>query len=588
MTVFEKILPFLVGALIALTAVLAVLCVRVERRLADRKNINLSNYKEKNSLFYILNDIPVAVISGAAAVMALVLGILCLVNPVIRIYAAVLAALLAVDAIVFYLSFTRKRTERDIRAFDLYYVQVENVLTRKERTMADIRVCQRRVDELRERLLHTVDELNRNLADSISGEFLLELFRPVDATIASYMQEIEQFSLEVEQNFDLAMQEFLANDTVPEFQMVPLRTFDEGEVDDLLASIKTACAERITNVVVEQVDTGAIKSARSLGNIMMLFHRLGVRSDAETMLRFVRSAAVFEDRGALATLLYANKQIPASMVCEIFIPENWEWIVVPEVAVAYNRRELGAILSALLAADRKTMCYQVLSRFSAYQSDLLDAALAEASEENSAVRLARAYRLILSHTYAVGNSGNLHENLAYTLYDRRRGIGMSEDDQRRIEQIVKEQSFWQSREEITELYERASRKGAPLVASATRLLLHYIIAAPTDFLDPVKLCSLLAEYRETLSFGEIMTMRALLAAWLLKNTDSDEVADAVLHELSAMPIAADLRNVPERGEKEAFAAQIFAHLSQNGGERMRSLIYRSESKRALLDRILAF
>ena len=69
MTNFEKMIPFLAAALIILTAVVGVLCARVERRLAARKKIRLSTYKEQSNLFYILNDIPTAVVAGGAALL---------------------------------------------------------------------------------------------------------------------------------------------------------------------------------------------------------------------------------------------------------------------------------------------------------------------------------------------------------------------------------------------------------------------------------------------------------------------------------------------------------------------------------------
>lgn len=587
MTNFEKMIPFLAAALIILTAVVGVLCARVERRLAARKKIRLSTYKEQSNLFYILNDIPTAVVAGGAALLSLVLLVLCLVDPVIRIYAIVLALLLPVNGAVAYLSMTRKRCQRDIRVFDTYYVQVDHVLARKDRILSDIRVCQMRVDDLRGRLSATIHEFNQNLVQGVPIDFLSALFSPIDNMIASYMEEIDLFSAEVEKNFDDAMQEFLHSEVVPEFRMVPLRTFDEGAVDDLLDSIKSSYAGKITDVVIEQVDHGAVKSARALGNIMSLFHRLQVGMDKETLTRFLVAAARFDDREALAALLYTNRQISVDTVREVFIPENWEWAFVPTMAKAFNRRELGAIFADLLDADRPNMCYRVLIHLDIANLDVLEAAIEDAlaragGVKNDAVEMASACAMILQNAYAVGGSGNLLENIAYMLYDRGEELKLSADEQQRIAEIVRTESFCVAEKELTGLYSRVIKENEPLVASTVRILVQYIITAPDGFLDPKRLAALFGEYCVTVSFADVATMRALLCAWLLIRVKDKTVKELVLSELNAIPA------VPETGNKgqRDLAHGILSYLTAQDMARLRSLIYRTERSRQTLDAVL--
>ena len=586
MTNFEKMLPFLAGALVILTAVLGVLCARVERRLAERKKICLSTYKEQSHLFYILNDVPTAVIAGGAALLSLVLLILSLVNPVIRVYSIVLALLLPVDGAVAYLSMTRKKCQRDIRVFDTYYVQVDHVLARKDRILSDIRVCQMRVDDLRGRLSGTIHEFNQNLVQGVPTDFLPTLFAPIDTMIASYMEEIDRFSAEVEKNFDDAMQEFLKNEVVPEFSMVPLRTFDEGAVDDLLTSIKSSYADKITDIVIEQVNHGSLKNARALGNIMSLFHRLQVGMDKQTLTRFLVAAARFDDREELAALLYTNRQISVDTVREVFIPEDWEWIFVPEMAKAFNRRELGFVFADILDADRPNMCYRLMIHLDTADLDVLELAIAEARDRlnggsNDALKMASACAMILQSAYAVGGSGNLFENIAFMLYDRRTELPFSEEEQERIAEIVRKESFCAASEELAALYSRAAESGAPLVASTVRLLLHYTIIAPEGFLAPRRLAELLGEYRVTLSFADIATMRALLCAWMLIHVKDSAATELIAAELRAIPVLP----TTEQGTEES-ARDILSYLTQQDRVRLRSVIYRTEATRQVLDTVL--
>lgn len=586
MTNFEKMLPFLAAALVILTAVIGVFCARVERRLAERKKIRLSTYKEQSHLFYILNDIPTAVIAGGAAVLSLVLLILSLVNPVIRIYSIVLGLLLPVDGAVAYLSMTRKRCQRDIRVFDTYYVQVDHVLARKDRILSNIRVCQMRVDDLRGRLSNTIHEFNRNLVNGVPVDFLPALFAPIDTMIASYMKEIDLFSAEVEENFDNAMQNFLQYEAVPEFSIVPLRTFDESAVDDLLNSIKSSYAGKVTDIVIGQIDHGAVKSARALGNIISLFHRLQVEMDKDTLTRFLIAAARFDDREALVALLYSNVQISADIVREVFIPQNWEWTFVPEMAKAFNRRELSFIFADILDADRANMCYRLMIHLDTANLDVLELSIEEARNRmngasNDALKMASACAMILQSTYAVGGSGNLLENIAYMLYDRRSELNLSTQEQERIAEIVRAEDFCAAGKELTELYSRVVKENEPLIASAIRILVQYIIIDPDNFLDPKRLAALLGEYRVTISFADIATMRALLCAWLLIRVKDAAVTELVLSELSAIPA------IPEAGTGRGdLARDILSYLTEQDRVRLRSVIYRTERTRQALDTVL--
>ena len=601
MTVYEIIVPVLVGLSALMSAISIVLCWRVERKMAARKHINLANYKAKSHLFYILNDIPTAVFAGIACGFALASGIMSFFSPVIMLYALTALLLVPVNGVILYLSITRKKCGRDIRVFDNYYVQVENVLLRKERTLSNIRVCQQRVDHLRNRLTQTIRDFNQNLAVGVPGDFVTSLFAPIDTMISDYVKEIQAFSEQVERNFDVAMQKFLRDGEEPEFHTVPLRTFDETAVDELLTAIKTSYGDQIAGMVVEQVQRGAVKSAKALGNIMSLLHGLEVVVDNETLARFLKSAADFRDRAELANLLYHNRQIPASMVRDIFIPENWEWIFLPSMAIAYNRRELTAILTQLLAADRVGMCYRLLNGFDASMLDILDDVLKGVPAKNEiggtkqeikewkdtdAVKMAKAFRLILSNTTVVGNSGNAFENIGYMLYDHMEEFDFTAEEKAKIADIVRSQSYYWARRELSELYTRAMAQGAPMVTSATRVLLQYIVNDTKDFLDAKRLAVLLGEYRETLSFREIGTMRTLIAAWLLLTAENTAVLNAVLHEMNKLPVPnvetgeATLQNCRQYGKA------LLNHLLQNDRVRLRVVIYRTETARQMLDRLL--
>ena len=584
--IIELLAPILLGAATILGIVLSFLCYRVERKLWDRKNIDLSNYKVKSQLFYILNSPVVGVLAAIGGGIALVCGVLCLFSAMVRLYviAAVFAAV--INGVVAFLSLTRKKSGRDMRVFDNYYVQVENVLARKDRTLSNIEVCKKRVDALRERLMQTVRDFNRNLAKDISDQFVLALFAPIDKMIVAYVEDINIFSARVENNFANALHAFLYDRVEPEFQTVPLRSFDESAVDDLLTKIKASYGGEIAAMVVEQVQSGSVKSAKSLGNIMTLLHGLDVVMDDEMLVRFLEAAASFEDRGELAALLYRNKQIPANMVRDTFLAGDWEWIFVPPMFAAYNRRELGMILKALLQANAAGRCYRMLAGADAASLDVLETALQEAQEQNTATTVTAAYRLILSNAYAVGNSGNLYENIAFMLYDRKDCIGLSGEDSKKLDDIVRSRSFYWARRELAEWYEEAVKSNAPLVGSATRILLQYIISGQKDFLDPARLSALFNEYKETLSFADLSAMRLLIAGWLLLTSEDVSVLQAVLYEMRKLPVR-DLQAGDATVENSRnFGTALIGYVGEKYLSQLRALLYRTECQRQMLDRIV--
>lgn len=583
--------PFLVGGMAALTVIFLIFCARTELRLAARRKISLANYRQKSNLFYITKDKPFAISTLVMAVACAAVGVLCVLETTVRLYAIPMGLLVLINLAIAYLSVTRHKCARDVRVFDVYYVRVEDVLARKARTLSEIRICQQRIEELRSKLSQTIAGFNRNLAVGISGDFLGELFAPLDEMINGYLAEIDSFSVAVENNFNAALHEFLHAGTVPEFEAVPLRHFDEITVSDLLAEIKSSYGGRIAGMVVEQVNQGAVKNARSLGNIMSLMHKIEVEVDTETLSRFLHAASRFEDRAELAELLYRNKQIPLAMVRKTFIPEDWVWTFVPGLVAEFNARELTLILSDVLEHDRKAMCYRMLTRLGVGNVAVLEKALENEKARsgdvlNAAARLAEAYLAILSNTYAVGNSGNLYENLAYMIYDHIEDLGLPEEMAQKISMIVKNEDFYAEREEIAALYAKCAASGGKLIDSTTKILLQYILSDHEGFLQAERVAALFSQYRVTLSFGDMATMRALLAAWLLLNSKDAEVLQTVLNELERLPVAQPFAQKPPVEAAAQIGRAILVHLTQKDRVRLRSVIYRTESDRVTLDRVL--
>ncbi len=587
MTNFEKLMPFFVLALMLAGGVALFFAFRAERRLAQRKHIKLSNYREKSTLFYITRDIPVAVITAVLGSGALALCVVALVMPVLRIYALPLLLLCAACGAGVYFSLSRQKYVRDLRVFDAYFVQVSHLLDNKERTLYNMEVCRKSVKELYGKLSASVEGFNRNLTHPVPPRFLGNLFAPVSEAVAEYMQEIDRFSAQIEADFDGALALFLNEQVRPELRVVPLREFNTAEIEDLLGDIKSSYGAQMAQMVIEQVEQSAIKSAAGLGNIMTLLHELGVRVDGSTLTRFLRAAAVFEDRTALCSVLYGNKQIPAYLVCEVMIPEAWDWAFAPGMAASYNDRELGTVLDALLENDKPELAYVLLSQCTAAHAGVLSRALQrrEGKEKNETSAQLEAFLLILGNEYAVGNAGSVFENLAMMLFDRRSELGLGPQDQARICEIVRTEQFMQARREIAEMYTKASGEGRALVDSATRIFLQYIIHAPQmeRFLDPARLAALLGEYRFTLSFGDLATLRALVSGWMLCKCESEPVKVLIREELRRVPCA-----VPAKAELDAHAlgSEILMHLATNDRVRLRSAIYRTESERVALNSIL--
>lgn len=595
MSAFETVMPFLVLALALGTGVVFYLIMRVEANLAARKEINLLNYRQKNHLFYITRDIPTAVFAGAMAAGSLVMGAVALFNPVIRIYVIPLLALVAVNAVAIYFALSRTKFTRDIRVFDAYYVQVADLLANKDRTQRDIGICQNRVTELRQKLNRTIKWFNQDAAVPVDEAFLPSLFAPVNTLLQDYTREIDRFSGAIEADFNKAIREFLLEKIEPQLHVVPLRAFDEVAADDLISEIKSSFGEKVAQMAIEQVASGAVKSARALANILSLLNELGVKVDGETMGRCLRAANGFEDRAQLAETLYKNKQIPAALVREILIPENMEWCFAQGMAEAFNHRELISILADLLAADRTQMCYLLLSQFDVSYVPVLrevmhlEEARAGNAAPNNAARQAAAYLLILGNEYAVGNAASVFENLAMMLFERRAEIGFSEEEQARIVEIVRTEQFMQSRREIGTLYTKATELGKPLLESATRIFLQYVMDPPAEesFLDPTRLAALLGEYRFTLSLADLTTLRALVAGLLLCTSGDARVLQLVLQEMKALPTIPALPEDPTVQTAKEYGRAILTYLAQKDRVRLRSAIYRTESQRLALDRVLA-
>ena len=305
--------------------------------------------------------------------------------------------------------------------------------------------------------------------------------------------------------------------------------------------------------------------------------------EPETLAKCLRVAATFPDREQLFSQLYADRQISCKAVCEQFVPEGWDFAFVPRMAAAFNRRELSQIIDCLLRENRSEMLCRLLTSLAPADIDLL-AQTIERAQACEALSMARACYLLLTNSYAVGNRASLAETLALFLSEHRREVALSDSERERFDAIFTEGDYAAHAEEIYKLYALAAGRAERLVHSARRVLLQYLCDTPEGFLSPVRLAALFNEFVFTLSFGDLSLMRALLAAWLLR--EGSEASRAVVRaELAAQPA---LKVAPAEGTPDAaLSAAIFKNLV--GGNRMHlcSLIYRTECERCTLDRVLA-
>lgn len=134
------------------------------------------------------------------------------------------------------------------------------------------------------------------------------------------------------------------------------------------------------------------------------------------------------------------------------------------------------------------------------------------------------------------------------------------------------------------MYRKATESIAPLADSATRILLYYLgsPAGESGLLCPEKLAALLAEYRFTLSAGDLGTFRTLLTALILLSEKDEQTLGSVLAEWESVPSAIPLSGA---NAKEG-ARRMLSYLTGNDRVRLRSVIYRTETNRQALDRIV--
>ena len=158
-----------------------------------------------------------------------------------------------------------------------------------------------------------------------------------------------------------------------------------------------------------------------------------------------------------------------------------------------------------------------------------------------------------------------------------------------IVNIVEKESFLANRREIASLYARCAQTGKALCESTTRILLYYMMEIPAQaaVFDAKRIAALLGEYRFTLSFADLATLRTLLCGWLLCAQIRPDAKENVLRELAKVPAPVALRAGMNAQKADGFGRALLAHLVQNDRVRLRSAIYRTESTRLALDQVLA-
>ena len=113
------------------------------------------------------------------------------------------------------------------------------------------------------------------------------------------------------------------------------------------------------------------------------------------------------------------------------------------------------------------------------------------------------------------------------------------------------------------------------------------IPAGAAILDAKRVAALLGEYRFTLSFADLATLRTLLCGWMLCAPIRPEVKETVLRELAKLPGPVSIRGGMSAQKAEILGRALLSHLVQNDCVRLRSAIYRTESTRLALNQVLA-
>ena len=103
------------------------------------------------------------------------------------------------------------------------------------------------------------------------------------------------------------------------------------------------------------------------------------------------------------------------------------------------------------------------------------------------------------------------------------------------------------------------------------------------FLDPARLAAVFGEYRFTLSYGDLSTLRALVGGWMLCQCPDAAIRKSVMQEFVRLPAAVHVTQ--GCGEAE-FGRALLTHLTQHDRVRLRSAVYRTESTRLTLEQVL--
>lgn len=579
----QLILLFIILALI-----FAFVGLYQEVKLKQRVKINYDNYEVLKKYYHLKINIFYLILFIFYVITSSVVAMVIVRDDVYGKYSLVLPLLNILLFPLIYLHLTRIKLNRDLSNYSLYYQLINRNYYNKLLLTQQLQVLLNTYKNLHNDCTK-INKIFENYFSVFNGIDNLETtLLPLNDIITTHQDELANFDHSYPNKFNQSLNLYLSTGVHSKLEIKEFIYKSNYSLKKLVDSIKKAQILSIYNFTLKNIIDKNIDSTTNLIKIINALISLNVSLDDKfviEVLNYIENQV--DDRKLLLSELIINKLITVEVLCEYVNVKDLDWVY--EVSNYIDTKDYLKIFTSMIKNDAYNSAKRVLSSLDNKLSFNITKALTKVKKDNNTYKLFVLYKKI----YTSGNFFNVkavkYENLAIVLDIFFKEYFPRDIDAPVINEIIQKRTFDINRANIEVIYERIQEGYNKLFVSTMNTLLIYSKSKCTtlSYIDYEKVITQYAHYRKNLNLNELKVLNELLIGLILINEDDESIINELYTVLSQSYISYSLSSLSlTYYNRTNIGKQIINNLTKNRLEILKTIVYRIENDRLVLDRII--
>ena len=340
---------FLLVMIFVLTSITVLIMSFVKQlTLSNRKDINYSNFDEKQVLFKSKPSIMLLIISCLVLIYGIVLLILIIPSNITRIYLTTLIPLIIVLVFVLINELTISKKSRDLS----YYIDKKNLIDKviddKNTLIRLLGAYDKELDAIKKEWNETLNQLNELTTNKINtkyGDNIVSFERTIKELRSSLVISNSAYI----NTFNSSLEVYVKENKINEFDVNTIDVPEEASMNNGVKSMKEELMSVVLKTSRDIVRNKTLNNESSLVALLRLNNKAGVFYSVylNEILDYIND---FNDKEAAINFLFNDKVIHKDNVI-YSINKKYSWIFIHDIYNYFKKEEFEEILLTVVSNE---------------------------------------------------------------------------------------------------------------------------------------------------------------------------------------------------------------------------------------------